>query len=52
MSKIEKNKEKKRQAILKAAQENFLAEGYILANMDNIARVAKITKQTLYRYFS
>ncbi len=52
MSKIEQNKEKKRQAILKAAKQNFLADGYTLANMDKIASEAKMTKQTVYRYFS
>ncbi len=34
MSKIEQNREKKRRAILEAAKENFLSEGYVLANMD------------------
>ena len=52
MSKIEQNKEKKRQAILKAAKAVFLAEGFTLASMDVIASKAQMTKQTLYRYFS
>lgn len=52
MGKIEQNKEKKRQAILKAAQITFLSEGYTLANMDKIASEAQMTKQTVYRYFS
>ncbi|PMG99732.1 TetR/AcrR family transcriptional regulator [Vibrio lentus] len=52
MSKIEQNKEKKRQAILKAAKAVFLAEGFTLASMDVIASEAQMTKQTLYRYFS
>ncbi|MEZ9434767.1 TetR/AcrR family transcriptional regulator, partial [Vibrio lentus] len=32
MSKIEQNKEKKRQAILKAAKAVFLSEGFTLAS--------------------
>lgn len=51
MGKIEQNKEKKRQAILTSAQEIFLSEGYVLASMDKIAANAKMTKQTVYRYF-
>lgn len=51
MSKIEENREKKRRAILNAAQSNFLSEGYIRASMDSIAGEAKVTKQTVYRYF-
>ncbi|MCL9774188.1 TetR/AcrR family transcriptional regulator [Vibrio methylphosphonaticus] len=51
MSKIAQNKEKKKQAILAAAKSVFLSEGYSSASMDGIAVQAKITKQTLYRYF-
>jgi len=51
VSKIEQNKERKRNAILKAAQEVFLSEGYTLASMDKIATLAQVTKQTVYRYF-
>ena len=51
MSKIEQNREKKKQAILVAAKEVFLLEGYTSASMDVIAAKASITKQTLYRYF-
>lgn len=51
MSKIEQNKEKKRQAIQKAAQDIFLSEGYVLASMDRIAAQAQVTKQTIYRYY-
>jgi len=52
MSKIEQNKERKRQAILQAAQDVFLSEGYELSSMDRIASQAQVTKQTIYRYFS
>lgn len=51
MSKIAQNKAKKRLSILKAAQEVFLSEGYVQANMDKISEVAQVTKQTVYRYF-
>ncbi len=51
MSKIEQNKEKKRRAILQAAQQVFLAEGFVQAGMDKIASLAQVTKQTVYRYY-
>ncbi|MBN3561020.1 TetR/AcrR family transcriptional regulator [Aliamphritea spongicola] len=51
MGKIEQNKEKKRRAILQAAQEVFLSEGFVQAGMDKIAAQAQVTKQTVYRYF-
>ncbi|GAB3516396.1 TetR/AcrR family transcriptional regulator [Photobacterium alginatilyticum] len=51
MGKIEQNKEIKRRAILAAAQEIFLSEGYVLSSMDKIAAQARMTKQTVYRYF-
>lgn len=51
MSKLEQNKEQKRQAILKAAQEAFFSEGYIKASINRIASQASVTKQTLYRYY-
>ncbi|PMG88346.1 TetR family transcriptional regulator [Vibrio breoganii] len=51
MSKVEQNREKKKQAILVAAKNAFLSEGYTAASMDSIAAEAKITKQTLYRYY-
>lgn len=51
MSKIEQNREKKKQAILTAAKAFFLSEGYTAASMDAIAAEARLTKQTLYRYF-
>lgn len=51
MGKIEQNKEMKRRAILKAAQDVFLSEGYLPASMDKIAKQAQVTKQTIYRYY-
>ncbi|MDJ0930273.1 TetR/AcrR family transcriptional regulator [Breoghania sp.] len=52
MGKIEQNKERKRHAILDAASEIFLSDGYVAANMDRIAAFAGVTKQTVYRYFA
>ena len=51
MSKLERNRERKREEILQAAQAVFLTEGYVLAAMDHIAERAQVTKQTVYRYF-
>ncbi len=51
MGKIEHNKEIKRQAILAAAEDIFLIDGYVLASMDKIAAKARVTKQTVYRYY-
>lgn len=51
MSKIEQNRAMKKQAILAAAKSIFLSDGYSAANMDKVASQAKLTKQTLYRYF-
>ncbi len=51
MGKMEQNREKKRRAILQAAEEIFLSEGYVDANMDHISALAQVTKQTVYRYY-
>ena len=51
MSKREQNKEQKKEAIVNAAREIFLDDGFLKANMDKIAKRAKVTKQTVYRYF-
>lgn len=51
MKKIEQNKIRKRQNILRSAERVFLSEGYVRANMDRIADGAGVTKQTVYRYF-
>ncbi|WP_194436997.1 TetR/AcrR family transcriptional regulator [Vibrio fluminensis] len=52
MSKIEQNRQRKKQAILSSARESFLLEGYVATSVDEIASRAQITKQTLYRYFA
>lgn len=52
MSKIVEKKRLKQQAILIAAQQEFLSCGFMNGNMDKIAEQAGVTKQTVYRYFS
>ncbi|WP_120633467.1 TetR/AcrR family transcriptional regulator [Ruegeria sp. EL01] len=51
MGTMEEKREAKRLSILKAAKEEFLSAGYEAANMDEIAALASVTKQTVYRYF-
>jgi TetR/AcrR family transcriptional regulator, mexJK operon transcriptional repressor len=41
----------KRQAILDAATEMFLQKGYLATNMDEIAALAAVSKQTVYKNF-
>lgn len=42
----------KRQAILDAAAEVFLGNGYVGASMDEVAARAGVSKQTVYKHFS
>ena len=43
--------ERKRAAILDAAGEVFLANGYVGTSMDEVAAVAAVSKQTVYQHF-
>jgi AcrR family transcriptional regulator len=43
---------KKRKAILAAATEVFLRTGYLGANMDEIAALSEVSKQTVYKHFT
>jgi TetR/AcrR family transcriptional regulator, mexJK operon transcriptional repressor len=43
---------RKRLAILEAGREVFMASGYRGTSMDEIASVAKVSKQTVYKHFS
>jgi len=43
--------ELKRTAILDAAGEVFLAKGYVGTSMDEVAAVAAVSKQTVYKHF-
>ena len=40
---------RKRQAIMEAATEAFMAKGYSGTSMDDIAKMAAVSKQTVYR---
>ncbi|MGF1778654.1 TetR/AcrR family transcriptional regulator [Vibrio nomapromontoriensis] len=43
--------EQKKRAILEAAREEFIENGFSAANMNNICSAAEVSKRTLYRYF-
>ncbi|WP_232498525.1 TetR/AcrR family transcriptional regulator [Agromyces humatus] len=43
--------ERKHRAILAAAQEMFLAGGYLGTNMDELAARSSVSKQTVYKHF-
>ena len=42
---------RKRQAILDAAEQVFLRDGYLGANMDELAALSGVSKQTVYAHF-
>jgi AcrR family transcriptional regulator len=42
----------RRQALIGVAENVFLAQGYAAANMDDVARGARMSKKTLYQLFS
>lgn len=43
---------RKRAAILEAAQQVFVAHGFVGASMDQVAATASVSKQTVYKHFS
>jgi len=43
---------RKRRAIVGAATELFLRNGYLGTNMDQVADLARVSKQTVYKHFS
>jgi AcrR family transcriptional regulator len=43
---------RKRQAILDAATQAFLSKGYLGTSMDEIAALAGVSKQTVYKHFT
>jgi TetR/AcrR family transcriptional repressor of mexJK operon len=47
-----RNSAQKRRAILAAATEVFLKDGYLGTNMEAIAALAAVSKQTIYKQFS
>lgn len=52
MTKTIQNAEQKQHAIVNAAETLFLQQGYGVTSMDQIAKKAGVTKQTVYRYFA
>lgn len=52
MNATEPRSVRKRRAILAAATAVFLREGYLGTNMDQIAALAEVSKQTIYKHFS
>src|SRR5690606_32157862 len=44
--------QRKRRAILEAATEVFLRSGYLGTNMDEIAALSGVSKQTVYKHFA
>ncbi|HNS25752.1 MAG TPA: helix-turn-helix domain-containing protein, partial [Methanobacteriaceae archaeon] len=50
-SRREREKQKRRQDIINAAEKIFFAKGYDSVTMDEIAREAEINKALIYYYF-
>ena len=48
----ERRSDRKRRAILEAATEAFLRQGFLGTSMDEIAAAAAVSKQTVYKHFS
>ncbi len=46
------NSARKHRAILDAALKVFLRSGYLGANMEEIAALSAVSKQTIYKHFS
>ena len=51
MSKSLENARQKQSAIVQAALDLFLQQGYTATRMDSVADLAGVTKQTVYRYY-
>jgi TetR/AcrR family transcriptional repressor of mexJK operon len=49
---IERGPERRRAAILEAASEVFLRNGYVGSSMDEVATRAGVSKQTVYKHFA
>jgi TetR/AcrR family transcriptional regulator, mexJK operon transcriptional repressor len=45
-------RDRKRAAILEAARQEFLANGFLGTSMDRVAAIAAVSKQTVYKHFS
>ncbi len=51
LSRREEKKARHRRRILEAAHEVFFRDGFVDANLDEVAELAELAKGTLYRYF-
>jgi len=49
---VEGRSTRKRRAVIEAATKLFLQNGYLGTNMDEVANVARVSKQTVYKQFS
>src|SRR5215472_14803554 len=49
---VERRSARKRRAIVEAATKLFLQSGYLGTNMDEVANLARVSKQTVYKQFS
>ena len=50
-SKRQQNKEKKKKALIDAAEALFIRNGFDSTSIDDVAKQACVTKRTLYQYF-
>ncbi|MCA9671167.1 MAG: TetR/AcrR family transcriptional regulator [Myxococcales bacterium] len=50
-SRSQQNAQQKQTAIIGAASQLILQQGYVATSMDEVAALAGITKQTVYRYY-
>ncbi|NJK45251.1 MAG: TetR/AcrR family transcriptional regulator [Pleurocapsa sp. SU_196_0] len=48
---VRPSSKRKHQAILAAAEQIFLRDGYVGANMDDLAVLSQVSKQTVYKHF-
>lgn len=51
MARIEREKETRKQEMMKAAEKLFVEKGFENVNMEEIARESEFTRKTLYSYF-
>jgi TetR/AcrR family transcriptional regulator, mexJK operon transcriptional repressor len=51
MEMVRPSSKRKHQAILAAAEQVFLRDGYVGANMDELAVLSQVSKQTIYKHF-
>jgi TetR/AcrR family transcriptional regulator len=52
LSRRERERQKRKEEMIEAAERIFFTKGYDAASMDEIAKAAQFTKRTIYQYFS